>query len=349
MTDAPLVFLPLPALSALLCAVLAGMMLRLDPGRRESAWFFAALFAVFAFASALVGLRFGYGVEAFVPAQRILPLFFGPLMYLGFAALAVPPGTLRRTAYPHLGAVVGVVVGFQLIPPGLATLDWAIGASYAVYAIALLRLWRQGPDALVHARLGLADGLARWMPWGAGLLVTLLVLDTAIAVSFLADRSDRAASIISVGSGLIILFLIAVLVALPRLPARPRATVADAPGDDDARLEAAAREMLTGTRLFLDPDLSVQRLARRLHVPERDLSAAINRSRGMNVSQYVNGFRLAHAADLLRTGDGSVAEVMAASGFLTRSNFYREFGRVYGCSPAAWRRAASDGGRATPD
>jgi hypothetical protein len=152
LNDAPLVFLPLPALLAQFCAVLAGMMLRLDPERRESAWFFAALFAVFAFASALVGSRFGYGVEAFVPAQRILPLFFGPLMYLGFAALAVPSGTLRRMAFPHLGAVVGVVVGFQTIPPGLATLDWTIGASYAVYAIALLRLWCQGPDALVHAR-----------------------------------------------------------------------------------------------------------------------------------------------------------------------------------------------------
>ncbi len=184
---------------------------------------------------------------------------------------------------------------------------------------------------------------------GSRLLVALLVLDTAIAVRFLADRSDRAASTISVGSGLIILFLIAVPVALPRLPARLRATAAVAPGDDDARLEAAAREMLTGTRPFLDPDLSVQRLARRLHVAERDLSAATNRSRGMNVSQYVNGFRLAHAADLLRTGDGSVSEAMAASGFLTRSNFYREFGRVCSCSPAVWRRAASDGGRATPD
>ena len=96
--------------------------------------------------------------------------------------------------------------------------------------------------------------------------------------------------------------------------------------------------MLEKSQLYLDPDLSVQRLARRLHLPVRTLSSAINQSEGINVSQWVNGFRLAHAAQLLETTKAPVSDVMTQSGFLTRSNFYREFQRVYGQSPASYRQ-----------
>jgi AraC-like DNA-binding protein len=60
----------------------------------------------------------------------------------------------------------------------------------------------------------------------------------------------------------------------------------------------------------------------------------------MNMSQYVNGFRLDHAARLLRETNDSVTQVMSQSGFLTRSNFYREFQRVYRQTPAQYREGA---------
>jgi AraC-like DNA-binding protein len=84
-------------------------------------------------------------------------------------------------------------------------------------------------------------------------------------------------------------------------------------------------------------------LAKRLQVPSRALSLAINQVKGMNVSQYVNDFRLDHAAKLLAEGQGSVAEVMDQSGFLTRSNFYREFQRRFDMTPAAYRDVAKRG------
>jgi AraC-like DNA-binding protein len=57
------------------------------------------------------------------------------------------------------------------------------------------------------------------------------------------------------------------------------------------------------------------------------------------VSQYVNGFRVEHAARLLRDTDTSVAKIMEQSGFLTRSNFYREFQKRYDEAPAAFRQS----------
>lgn len=123
----------------------------------------------------------------------------------------------------------------------------------------------------------------------------------------------------------------------------PAAVVKPSPDADGAALEARARQVLMETKLFLDTDLTVDRLAKRLVVPSRALSLAINQTKGMNVSQYVNDFRLDHAAALLADGQGSVAEVMEQSGFLTRSNFYREFQRRFGKTPAAYRDAAKAG------
>jgi transcriptional regulator GlxA family with amidase domain len=55
------------------------------------------------------------------------------------------------------------------------------------------------------------------------------------------------------------------------------------------------------------------------------------------MSQYVNEFRLAHAARLLADTDESVANIATQSGFIARSNFYRAFQRIYGQSPIEYR------------
>ncbi|WP_377845214.1 helix-turn-helix domain-containing protein [Bosea sp. UC22_33] len=57
---------------------------------------------------------------------------------------------------------------------------------------------------------------------------------------------------------------------------------------------------------------------------------------GKNVSQYINDFRVAEACRLL-PAKRSVTMAMLEAGFQTKSNFNREFRRVTGLSPAAWR------------
>lgn len=333
--------IPLPMLTALLCLAVAAVMLRLDLGRRASGRFFAALFVVFAIEAVLVGLRFGYGVTRMIPLQGMLPLFVGPLMYLGFAALACEGPALRRAAALHFGAAVAVNLAVALPFVSLSAKDAAIMGSYVFYLIVLIRLWRRGPDHLIHARLDIAPHITRWMFSAAGLLALILLMDSLIALNFAVGQGSRAATMISFGSVVLIAVLLITLASLPTLMAArpvPRAKpVSTAPDSDSAAVVEAAQALLTRTQLYLDPDLSVQRVARRLQLPERKLSAAINQVEGINVSQFVNGFRLAHAADLLRGTDDSVARIMAQSGFLTRSNFYREFTRVYGMSPAQYR------------
>ena len=110
----------------------------------------------------------------------------------------------------------------------------------------------------------------------------------------------------------------------------------------DEALVARLDTLLEGRRLCLDPELTLARLARALHVPVKQLSAAINRSTGGNVSRHVNGYRIREACRALEAG-ASVTEAMLASGFNTKSNFNREFRRVTGRTPSAWRRIGAGG------
>ena len=110
----------------------------------------------------------------------------------------------------------------------------------------------------------------------------------------------------------------------------------------DAEIVARLNARLTEQELYLDPDLTLGPLSRRLGVPVKQLSAAINRVTHGNVSRYVNRFRIERACERLLAGE-SVAIAMDSSGFSTRSNFNREFRRVAGTSPSGWRDQATRG------
>jgi AraC-like DNA-binding protein len=71
------------------------------------------------------------------------------------------------------------------------------------------------------------------------------------------------------------------------------------------------------------------------------LSSAINRATGLNVSQFVNNFRVADACRLMAESNRSTTAIMLEAGFSTKSNFNREFRRVTGQSPSEWRAAGS--------
>ena len=93
---------------------------------------------------------------------------------------------------------------------------------------------------------------------------------------------------------------------------------------DDAQLIARLDHLKQQEQLLPEPDLRLERLVRRLRVPAKLLSAAINRQTGENVSRHVNGYRIGHACALLRDGM-QVTEAIYASCFNTKSNFNREF------------------------
>ncbi len=115
-------------------------------------------------------------------------------------------------------------------------------------------------------------------------------------------------------------------------PQAPRQT-----SQEDIEIIKSLEVFLTREPLHLDPNLTLARLARRLHLPEKRLSMAVNRATGANVSRYVNSWRVRHACSRIEQG-ASVTTAMLDSGFNTKSNFNRAFLRETGVSPSQWRR-----------
>lgn len=79
-------------------------------------------------------------------------------------------------------------------------------------------------------------------------------------------------------------------------------------------------------------------LADLIHVSEGRFSHLFKESAGMAPLQYINKVRLEKAANLLKRGDYTVAEVANAVGFSDYNHFGRLFRRAFGCTPIEARK-----------
>lgn len=111
--------------------------------------------------------------------------------------------------------------------------------------------------------------------------------------------------------------------------------------DEAAALLARATRLVNDDRLFADPQLTIERLARRLVVPRNELSRAINAGTGRTFRSWLNDFRVAHAREALERGwldDRRLIDLAEASGFASLSSFNRAFRTVTGVAPSQYGR-----------
>lgn len=325
--------LPIPVFVALILGFIALRHLVL----RDRSWLFLALLAACALQSVIISLTQHYGLRALDPVQPVTAVFAPVLAWLAFRTAAFEPLKLPRDGVHVLApALVAFCVAFAPL-----TLDGVIPLLYLAYGGAMLvQMRREDSLPLVRLDAGPLPGRVwRAMAW---LLILSALSDVLIALAFGFGQGWLRPIIVSVftsftlcGLGLLSMSPHVEAVSEPDAPAAPDpAPTSEAEAALIARLDA----MMTDAQLYLDPDLTLSRLARKLHVPIKQLSTTINRTKGENVSRYVNGFRVRHAYALLEAGE-SVTEAMLASGFNTKSNFNREFLRVTGKPPSQVVRA----------
>ncbi|WP_367717254.1 AraC family transcriptional regulator [Nitratireductor sp. GISD-1A_MAKvit] len=322
--------LPIPMIVAL---VLVALLARIAvSGERPP--FLMALLAACALQSLIVSLRQHYGMEVLLPFQPVTATFVPPLTWLAFQTGSVRAFSLPRDLV-HLAAPA--FAGFcVLFAPD--TLDTVVPAIFVLYGFAILaRLHRSGDD-LPLARLE-AGRLPARLWGGIGLALVLSALsDALIALAFMAGQNWLPPLIVSVFSSAALL-AIGLLAVSPGAigeaePEREDQQPPD-PSVEEAQLVQRLDALLETDRLYLDPDLTLARLARRLHVPIKQLSTAINLVSGENVSRHINRHRIEHACRALENG-ANVTEAMLSSGFNTKSNFNREFRRITGKTPREW-------------
>jgi AraC-like DNA-binding protein len=320
----PMPTLPVPMFAALVLGFLAVR----ARARGDTPRPILLLIVACAVQAAAVAGRLHYGVEAFSWVQPVLAMGLPPLAWVAFVSATRRP--LVTADLWHMAGPAFAIFCRTLVPDAL---DLAIPVSFLAYGLAILLALRTGGE-IVHARLGAEDRTLRLWRWVGVALIASFLSDLLIMGAVTLGHRDWTGWIVTV-------FSTGTLLALGGLMlAEEAATVAeadDAPAvtEGDVALVAAMEQLMAAKRLWLDPDLTLARIARRMAVPSKALSAAVNRVKGENISRVVNGWRIRHAADLLRDGR-SVTEAMLTSGFSTKSNFNREFLRVMGQAPSDW-------------
>lgn len=335
--------LPMPIVVALFLALLFWRLWTSSDDRRSSVWFFLLLAACIAHA-VVVGLRWGYGMGWLEVVQPVLGASLPPLAWLGFDAMRADRPASSDGGLRWLHALpVALVAGLRSFD--VAAVDGVLALSFLGYGTALLLRARQGPDALVRTPLDAVVSVHAAMRACGIALLAFAVLDLLVAVAIDAGRGDLAERAIGLAS-LTVLCLLGVAAARGGGDAQAASEPVDAEAPDRKPAGSEADHAAVMTRidallhdehLHLDADLTLNRLARRASVPARQVSAAINAMHEMNVSQYINGFRIRDACRLLERDGVTVTTVLLEAGFNTKSNFNREFQRVTGMTPSMWR------------
>ena len=101
-------------------------------------------------------------------------------------------------------------------------------------------------------------------------------------------------------------------------------------------LKTKLQALMETEKPFLDSQLTLANLAKKLGVNSAVLSYAINNGFGVNFNDFVNGFRIAEVKSKLRGGaakDENLLAVAFDSGFNSKATFNRAFKKITGVSP----------------
>lgn len=346
-----MIAIPLPHVVALLLCVILCFMARNGEFSRRENWPFLALITAYTLQSVLIGLRWGYDMLAVLPFQASFAPLIAGLAWVSFSSLARPEAIGPRQVLPHLlpaaAAAIIIIFKHEFIGPFIVVV-------FLVYGAALLRLGWSGPDRLVLARL---DGALRSVMalrlTGVALIASAL---SDIAINFDLAWSGGHYSGAVIAAGNVIMLMVLGLAAFAANEGRSEEqereasvetqTASALPSEADAEIAAALDRLMQEAELYRDMELNLGKIARRLRQPARAVSNAVNRMHGVSVSQYVNNLRIAAACRLLEETEDSITSVIYASGFMTKSNFNREFSRVTGATPSEWRRLRREKARA---
>ncbi|SON57554.1 Bacillibactin transport regulator [Hartmannibacter diazotrophicus] len=325
--------LPVPLIVAIVLAFLVIRILVV----KDRPWLLAVLIGVCGLQSLIVALNQYYGFGGLGRVQPVTATVIPPLAWVIFQVTAVRPFS-RSLDVPH--AAVPLFAAFCVVFAPMAV-DVVVCGVFLIYGGLMLNGLRAGPDGLPRMRL--EAGERPELVWRViALALILSAVNDGLIALVLAQGMDWLKPLIVGGFSSLALLAIGILGLSQSLAQEPDDAARQREADEDpgvveehAALMSRLRHLLNEEPLYLDPNLTLARLARRLGVPAKHLSTAINRGSGQNVSRFINDFRIRHACALLARGD-SVTSAMLESGFNTKSNFNREFLRVSGVAPSAW-------------
>ncbi|MDV7144858.1 helix-turn-helix domain-containing protein [Tropicimonas sp. TH_r6] len=326
---------------ALLLVAIVARQVRMPVFARTS--FGVALISI-AIVAVFVGVRFQFSDPVFIVLQPYLAAVTAPAFWLGFHALTTQNGVPNSGAVRVAASIVALAWIIIAVPyPWTASV--AVILVNTIYAVRLLGLLRLPSERFVHIAPQ-ADPALRTALGGCLAFITLVVIiDASVLITGMAAGEARAMALLSDAAFLAVATIsLGVVTGLALVIGSDRQTEDEAqsiarPLDEDRAIFEKLDVLMAEANLFQDPEITVARLGRRLGVPARSVSSAVNRVTGENTSRYINGLRVQHAVHLLESTTLPVTDVMLESGFISKSSFNTEFRRITGQTPSGHRKS----------
>lgn len=329
----PAIPFPWYTLSILLILLLK-VCLQRPAGYRNSVFFIAGCSLLLLISA----LRWQFELIPLRQLQSIMAIILPPLAWHCFTGQRLQQKIAAFVAPPTLALALNLIVP--------ATTDVVLMLLYIGYGCVLIRTALRGSDTFIFRRLS-GSGSTSSLAFIAGIFLCFSALtDLTIALNFHFYQGQQAPQLVAISQAILLPFVCFAIVgsSRPSLPAGEPVLLPE--GSKESNNEAflstyqQVNTLINAQNLYLNPDLTLNALARKTGVPARQISKAVNLTRGCNVSQWINGLRIDYAQQLLRNTALSVTEVMLEAGFATKSNFHREFLRISGMTPTEFRRTA---------
>jgi len=307
-------------------------------------FFFCAFLLTLATAGLLLGLRLSFDTMWAADLQPLVAVMIAPSAYLGFEALT-QNGEYEWRKPLLVNGVPVVFAQVAIISDLPVSADVFVLGITSIYLFRLARLLPCTADDFVHVAPHALRILRSAVYATIFLLGMMVASDLLVVVASMLAGDAIVLRFLTGLSGVFTAFIFVVaLVGAPMLlrPTKGSFASPESPTDSDRTMLAKLDALMNDKNIYTDSNLTLARVARRLSVPVRDVSTAINRITGENFSRYINGFRVRHAQVVLRETELPITEVMFESGFVSKSSFNTEFRRITGRTPSEFRSGRAE-------
>lgn len=267
---------------------------------------------------------------------------FGPLQLALVAGIFLPSLISRSMRFFESGQWIGSAYQ-EAILAGLGNFQLLLSST------ALMLCFAEATRG--YAGLNQPERHMRWMFIGTfGVCVmacTVLPMNTTFSPEFAAITQAICATSIMATMSIAVRYRL----AHPLAEEAPTSKPAPAPATpDEIALGQRIEALLANEAIYLEADLKVAGLAKRLMEPDYKVSRAISAGLGQpNFNRFINRYRVQHAQNLLADPsecDQPILEIALASGFASLGPFNRAFKDRTGQTPRAYRhscQSARDG------
>jgi AraC-like DNA-binding protein len=284
--------------------------------------------------------------------RPVTAMLIGPVFYFYFLTVKRLKPQFNRVDYLHLIPCLLLLLAFMMQSRVLFLTDYFIIGSFVFYLILMAIPMRQGKKLFKHLETEPQQPYT-WLCILACMMVINIGVDIAVLAEIQAGKALNESLALFLGTS--IFLIINVTVAFATIRRNPLIewmyelslrTFSENDIVSAQNKEHFARWEILVTNEELhkrDFGITLSEAAKKLQIPSRQLSNAINLCYGKSFSQYLNDRRVDEARRLIQARpEMTMIDVMNAAGFSSKSNFNKEFQRVLGMPPSKYRLASID-------